>query len=199
MAVGEVAIANIALDMLQETPLGSFEEASSAARWFKRNYDPARDQMLRIHPWNFAMRRASLPAASPAPAFEWSAAYDLPSSPWCLRLMPLTDDGKATGRMVPYSIEGRQVLCNMSAPLKVRYIARVDEAEFDAAFVQAFAAMLAARAAHWITGKASMVDRLDKVAREAMEMARLIDGFEEGPTFPDQNDWLDGRQLGVRY
>jgi hypothetical protein len=199
MAVGEVAIANIALDMLQEVPLGSFEEASATARWFKRNYGPAKDHLLRIHPWNFAMRRATLPAATPAPAFEWDAAYDLPSSPWCLRLMPITDDGKASGRMQPYSIEGRQVLCNMKAPLKIRFIARVGEAEFDSAFVQAFAAMLAARAAHWITGKASMSERLERAAATALETARLIDGFEEGPTFPDQNDWLDGRQLGVRY
>lgn len=194
----EVSIWNIALDMLSEAPLATSSDERAVARWFGRNYEPIRDHVISLHPWNFATRRASLPAASPAPSFDWSYAYNLPASPWCLRVLPITDTGATNGRHQRYVIEGRQILTNMTAPLKIRYLARVtDTSEFPPYFVQALAATLAYRATHFITQKASLAERMKVEARDAMLIAQSLDGMEGGVETAEGESWIDGRVTGV--
>jgi hypothetical protein len=116
----------------------------------------------------------------------------------CLRLLPPSQDGAFEGRAVAYAQEGRTVLSDTSAPVRVRYVARIeDPAEYDALFTQALAQMLAAKAAHWITHKASYADRLMQLARETLLNAQLIDALETYPERAEDEAWIDGRFTGV--
>ena len=190
------AIMNMAMDLLDEEPIVSPTDNRKAARFLNRNYEAVRDALLRRHPWNFAMTRASLPAEVTAPAFEWSYSYVLP--PDCLRVLPLTTDGTANGYPRSHIVEGRRILTSQSGPLKFRYIRQVtDENEFDAMFVQALAGTLAYRGAMLITGKQSYAAAAQQFAAQAVQDAQMVDALEGTPEEPLGDDWVNGRSTGV--
>jgi hypothetical protein len=191
-----VAIMNMALDLLEEEPILTAEDDRTAVRWMNRNYPSIRDGLLRQHPWNFATRRASLPLVSDAPAFGWSRQYELPAD--CLRILPLTG-GLINGADVPYRIEGRRVLSNSAAPVAIVYVARVEsESEMDPMFVRALATSVAAEAASYIAGKASLAELLTKKAENLVLRAQMVDALEGSAGEASGDDWITGR-LGYVY
>jgi hypothetical protein len=191
-------ICNMALDMLREAPISSVDDGSLEADWFKRNYAQVRDASLIEHPWNFAIRRHSLPASASAPAFDWLHAYDLPTD--CLRVLPLRAGGRYESAMIPHEVElsadgtHRQILTNAAAPLKIRAIMRVtNEDLFTATFVEVFASGMACKLAHWITGKQSMVQALQSIHDNAMRDAKRVDGQEGTLETPYADDVIAAR------
>ena len=150
--LSEIAIYNMALDLLDEEVATSPDDNRAVVRWLKRNFAPTRDALLVRHPWNFAIARASLPALDTPPAYGWSRGYAEPAD--CLRLLPLSQGGALNGAPIPYEAEGGVILTNAAAPLLARYIRRVENpALFDPLFGEALAAMLASKMAEWLRGK----------------------------------------------
>lgn len=187
---------NMALDLLEETPMISAEDSRPAVRFMRRNYGPTRDALLRRHPWNFALRRVLLPALADAPAFGWKRAFQLPGD--CLRILPLADLGDFNGRYVPFVLEGKQILTNAGAPLRIQYIAQIeDDTTFDAQFTEVLSLALAVKGASLITGKQSYAERLLSMQNAAMSAAQLTDALEGTPENPSDDDWVDGRFTGV--
>lgn len=188
----ETAIFNMVLDRLaEESVLGTTDE-KAVARWLGRNYPVQRDVLLQKHPWNFALKRVALATDVATPAFEWSYQYTIPSD--CIRVLPITSDGQRNSPQIPYIVEGMKILTNKSAPLPVRYISRVDNpAYFTPVFANLLAQILAANAAHWVTGKANftkiLMDSLPGMTAEA----QLLDGLEGLPEEPDDNDIINVR------
>ena len=186
-----VEIMNMALDLLKEEPILSETDNRAPVRWMRRNYAPTRDALIRKHPWNCAKARAILPAMTEAPAFGWAFFYQIPDD--CLRVLPLADLGKFNGVPVPFEVEARRILTSAKAPLKVIYLRVIERDDMDALFVQALAATLAAKAAHFITGKQSMTDRAGQIAREAVLEAQMVDGLEGTPENIWAGDWESAR------
>jgi hypothetical protein len=191
-------ICNMAMDMLREAPISSMDDGTPEADWFKRNYAQTRDAALIKHPWNFAVRRYSLPMSAEVPAFGWRHAYDLATD--CLRVLPLRAGGNYEGAMIPHEVElsaagtHRQILTDAVAPLKVRGIVRVtNEDLFAPTFVEVLAAALALKAAHWITGKQSMVQAMQASLGDAMRDATRIDGLEGTLESPYADDVIAAR------
>ena len=118
----ETQIFNAVLDRLSEESVLSTGDEKAVARWLNRNYPLQRDVLLQRHTWNFATARRSLAADTKKPDFEWSFQYLLPED--CLRVLPVTMDGKRNSPPIPYIVEGTYILTNKSAPLLVRYIFR---------------------------------------------------------------------------
>lgn len=192
MAASEVAIYNMAFDLLQEEEAISPSDDRAVVRWMNRNYAPVRDAVLRRHPWNFALERASLAELGTAPAFGWNHAYQLPAD--CLRILPLTYDGALNGASLSYEVEGRKILTDEIAPLKIRYIKRVtDTTQFDPLFDQLLAAELALRASNWISGKQSYTEQIREAVRQANSMATLVDALEGTPPETEDNALIDVR------
>lgn len=186
-----VAIMNMALDLLEEEPILTAEDDRAAVRWMNRNFASIRDALLRQHPWNFATTRASLPLMEEAPAFGWSRQYALP--PDYLRILPLTG-GYVNGRDIPFRLEGRRLLTNAGAPVSIGYIRRVEnENDMDPMFVRALATTVAASAASFITGKATMKESLAKEAQDLVLRAQMVDAQEGTPATASGDDWLTGR------
>ena len=121
----ETQIFNAVLDRLSEESILSTTDEKAVARWLNRNYPLQRDVLLQRHPWNFATARLQLAASLTKPAFEWSFKYLLPED--CLRVMPVTADGKRNSPPIPYVVEGIYIMTNKSPPLNVRYIFRQDQ------------------------------------------------------------------------
>lgn len=188
----EIAIYNMALDLLEEEAAVDPQDDRAPVRWLNRNYAPTRDSLLRQHPWNFAIRRIALPELQDRPAFGWRHQYQMPAD--TLRILPITDSGEFNGRPVPHVIEGLRILTNQPLTLKARYVRRVENtANFDPIFVELLATTLAMKMAHWMTGKRTLMETLTMMLREINENARLLDALEGTPEAVADNDWIDAR------
>ena len=186
----DVRIANRALSKLGDKTIVSLTEDTNPARAINECYVIVRQNEIRRHPWHFAKRRAQLAASAEAPAFDFQYAYPLPAD--CLRvLMPHPDSASVQydGR-VDWKVEGRSILSNQAGPLKVAYLADVtDPEQFDAAFVDTFAARLAVEVALRLTGSAEKKQRATEEYRMSLLEARRVNAFEQFSIDRPMGDW----------
>jgi hypothetical protein len=78
----EVQVANLALSHLgDDATVSSLDppEGSAQAAQAALFYPIARDALIEMYPWNFAMRRATLALLDENPNSQWAYAYALPS------------------------------------------------------------------------------------------------------------------------
>jgi hypothetical protein len=105
----DVDIVNAALIRLGERTIASLAEPVKPAQLAGALFADLRDTLLREHPWNFALTRASLVLPAPA-AGRFSGAWLLPDGagalPRCLRLLAVEDSG---GRYLDHKVDGRFV------------------------------------------------------------------------------------------
>ena len=183
MAATFVSISNRALTLLGAQPITSLEDDTKEARAANRMYLQSRDQVLRGHPWNFAMKRAALAANTTAPVFEYTNAYDWPAD--CLRIVEVDTTEK-------WIIEGRQIVTDDGAPLNIVYVSQVtDPTKFDALFVETYALRLAADIAYDITASQTVMSNMEELYARKLPEARLIDAQEAQPEA--ENSWLESR------
>lgn len=188
----EVSIVNRALRMLRVEPIAALDENSATAAWARDVYPDARDALLQEYPWNFAMRRAALPAATTAPAFGFERAFPLPETPEkCLRVWKL--EGEPDIQMV-WKVEGRLLLADEAAPLQIHFIAKVtDTGLYPPLFVDALAACLAAEGAYHFTASTSREAQLAELRRQKVATAKQMDALEGTAEDLVANEWLGAR------
>ena len=170
-------VANLALAMVgAERVVSLSTDESKPSRLCNEFLPQVRDGCLVSHPWNFAIRRASLPASPTAPAFDFTQAYQVPSD--CLRVLRID----STDPHEPFAREGGRILCNVAAPLKILYIARITEAgAWPALFADLVSARLAERLAVPLSADKAARNAIAELAERAMARARGIDAAEGTP------------------
>ncbi|WP_368913497.1 hypothetical protein [Mixta calida] len=172
-----ISICSNALLALGQHPINSFDEATDHARLCANIYPTVRDDLLRRHPWNCAIKRVVLSPVSDSPTFEYRFQFALPGD--TIRVLSVGDgDGSYE---TPYRTEGNRLLANVDA-LHLRYVFRNDdESTWDAALVNLAEATMAARLAYAVTGSASLRDSLTQEAAYLLRQAKAIDGQEDPP------------------
>ena len=70
-----VDICNEAMDLLGAATITSLDENSKEAKLCNRRFTTVRDQVLRSHPWNSAIRRATLAKDSATPASDLPISF----------------------------------------------------------------------------------------------------------------------------
>lgn len=131
--------------------------------------------------------------------FGWDYRYPQPDD--CIRILPLTADGEFEGRPIKHVVEKGYVLCDQGTSIKVRYIQTFSDASrFDPLFVEALAARMATKMAHWLTGKASMIPAASAAYNTAVEKATMANALEGSQERPADEEPIDARYdaLGVR-
>lgn len=197
MATSETEICNIALGEIGHQRIMSLDDPTPQARYLKTFYAPTRDELLRLHPWNFATTRATLSRPTPAPAFGWRYAYGLPSD--FIRLRQL-NKFEAWEPATTHEIESGALLTD-EEEAHVRYIFRQEDvAKFDPLFVRALAIALAAQVAKPITGDEDMATMLTRrLETIALPRAKQADAQEDRsrkkPWFV--NSWLVRSRYGA--
>jgi hypothetical protein len=184
----DVSICNAALQLLGDKVIASLSENTSRATLCNSLYTQARADILRAHPWNCLVTRATLaPTTDTAPG-GWGYVFNLPGD-WLRTLNVGEEDG------VPedYVMEGRKIFAN-SATLYLRYLANKSEGNWDAHLVDVLTKRMAADLAYPITKSASMVELREKKLAQAMQQAKSVDGQENPP-----EDWGDSPLISVRY
>lgn len=173
----KIQVWNMALDILKEQPLASTADTDAPALWLSRNYDQQRDFLMENMLWKFALTRAQIAAEATAPSWGWTYQYILPTD--CMRIIPPTYNGIWMGTPLPYETENGLLLMNQPGPLKLRYIQRItNEGLFTNGFVEVLSLRLARKLAHWMTGKASMMETINNQLKEALEIVNVTEAVQ---------------------
>lgn len=181
----DVQICNRALIRLGADTITALSEDSKEGRLCNILFDQVRQALLRSHPWNFAIARATLAASVTAPAFEFTYSYPLPSD--CLRVWQLYNSNE------DYKIEGKNLLTN-AATVQIVYIKDVtDTSEFDSLFSTILSLRIGMELAYNITSNASISTALTDEYLKLRREAKLFDGQEGSAPKWDDGDWLDSR------
>lgn len=188
----QTEIINRAIYKLKDARISGPDDTGSTAIIMTEVFSTVRDATLREHPWNFAVHRASLAAGAATPEFDWAYQYALPNSPYCLRLLQVGPKDEPIG----HEVEGRKILTDGGAPLKIRFIKRVtDPDEFDASFVEALAARLAHETAGSIADTSQIqIDKLWDRYQDLLPVARSMDALEGTPRAFFRSKLLASRQ-----
>lgn len=170
-----VSICSNALLMLGAQTINSLSETSDRAQLCANIYPQARDNVLRSHFWNCAIKRISIAPDADAPAYDYANQFTLPND-W-LRTVSVGQ----YGREADYKTEGRKILCDES-PLLLRYVFRnTDERTWDAGLVDVMTLAVAADIAYATTGSASMAQLMQQNFAQALRQAKAIDGQDDPP------------------
>ena len=179
MSASETTICNQALGKLGVPRIIDLDEESTAARACRLHYAETRDEVLRHHRWNFAIRRKELTRLAENPEFGWPYQFELPTD--CLRIFEVNgwDVARREGF---WEVEGRVLLTRVNVA-KARYISRIEDCNlFDSLFVEALALRLAGKLALPITGSADMSEKfLTEYEKVTSGRARRTDAFESRP------------------
>jgi len=186
----EVSICANALRRLGDSPIVSLTDDTESARLCNAFYSEARDEVLRSHPWNFAITRQQLSQLSTTPLYQYSYQYALPTDPFCLRVLEM-EYSDYVFKIEHLAGTGR-VLLTDEGTAKIIYIARVtDTAQFDSLFIDTLTAKLSVDLAYPVTGSVQLQQNMQKLFESKLREARSVDGQEGfiddlvSPTFTD--------------
>lgn len=183
----QVAVVNTALIMIGSDEIIDIDEDSTPARKAKALWAGTRDAVMRTHPWKCCLARASLAMATATPAWGYSYQFQLPTDPYCLRVLRMQDLGQT------YTVNGRMLLTDWSEA-NILYIARVtDVASWDALLKETIAARLAADLAYPIAGSSKLADSMLALYERKLREARSINAMEGTPDEFEVSEWVDSR------
>lgn len=191
MAVTTTQVCNLALMKLGQEAISIISDTTDkAAVMCNTIFALLRDEMLRQHPWNFAMSRAQLTASVvDAPDFEFSYFYALPDD--FLRLLRLYND------RTRFQIEGTNILTD-SDTVDILYIAQMeDPTDWDPLFREAFATRLAAEISFGLTGSATLQQSLMSDYMDKLQKAKTVDAQENYSDGFVVDDLTRSRSMGV--
>lgn len=209
IVTSQVRIANRALIFLGTVErISSFQDGSALAEQIRDLWHETRRELINLHPWNFAIRRAILNRQG-APLFGWASRHQLPAD--ILRWLPwsIGDENYFEGEE-----EDGYLLSNELGPVSIRYLRDVtDDTKWPPHFQMLMAYKLAADLAESATQIAGNVEEA-RVRYEGQDgrggylaEARRLDGLASGHRRNDgariSSRWLDGyggsrRAPGVR-
>jgi len=187
----KIEICNKALQKIGARAINSLNEDSKNARAVTLAYESAKLAELRDHDWSFAIARAQLAASVTTPAFGYEAAYPLPSD--FVRLVdPDLSDNSAD---LDWQIESGSILTNDEAPLNVRYVKNVSNAnEFDVLFVDVLATRIAIEICEEITQSNTKLENLSALYEKSLAKAKKANGFERRRQKAPTDPWITSRE-----
>jgi hypothetical protein len=193
-----VDICNEAMDLLGAATITSLTENSKEARLCNRRFETVRDSVLRSHPWNVAVTRASLAQDSVGPAFGFIYQYTLPTNPYCLRLLSfwnsnVNNEVAAYDSQVMYKVEGRKILSNEDT-CNIVYVGRIEDTEsYDSMLSSTIASALAAETAYAVTGSSNIAQLMEQRYQNKLREARSADATEGMPDKIMADDFINVR------
>jgi hypothetical protein len=190
----EVDICNRALQKLGASRIISRTDNTKEARACNFAFDIVRDSELRIHNWNFAVKRVVLAEDTSTPDFGYGHQFQLPSD-WLRNYMSSDSTQGSSGDVKPsWKTEGKKILTDDGGSFNLKYIARVeDTTQFDSLFVESLAAKMAYELAEELTQsntkKAAALEDYNRTIREAKRIDAIEDPSDEIP----EDSWITAR------
>ncbi|CAI8724706.1 hypothetical protein [Pseudomonas sp. IT-P4] len=172
-----VSICSNALLMLGSQTINDFADQMNLdrAKLCANLYPTIRDDMLRQHPWNCAIKRVVLAPDAVAPAFGYQQSFELPAD--FLRVLEVG----SSDVQIDYLVEGRAIQANTTV-LELRYVFRNEvESTWDASLVSLVTLAMAAALAYPITQSSALQQSVEQKLEMALRKARAVDGQEDPP------------------
>lgn len=188
-------IANRALSRLSQSQITSIDDPYVVEGIVRTHFVPLRQEMLRSHPWNFAIRREPLARTVNAPRF--GPLYEFLLPPNYLMTVAAFIDMEAIVKIDRYSIENNLFLGSMETANLLYVEDKEDPTDWDPSFTEAFVVMLASRMCVQIKGDAQFAMNLLQEAKQ-MEIpeamlynAREDTSNENSPVY----DFINGADI----
>lgn len=193
MATSAVDICNSALYKIGAARISSLTESSKAARILNDQYDRLRKEVLRAHPWNFAITWIELGLSANTPVSDdYANEFLLPSD--CLRVLE-TNLASDLDWEVGNNIDGNKVIFCNDVSLKIKYIKDVtNTTRFAPDFEEALAFRIAADIAYSIVQSQSVQQSMFKFYQFSIGQARSFDAQEKGQDFIIADQFTDIRK-----
>lgn len=155
----------------------------------------ARDDLLRSHPWNFAVQRAILAQSSVTPTSGFDYQYPLPSG-W-LRTLGVWDNDAEAGTL-PYREENSStdgnVIVTDASDVYLKYVAQITDANIMTAdFRECLACKLAVDAAIGIANSNTMRELMMVDLDSKMMQAKSTDSLGDRPGRLSRGTWVSRR------
>jgi hypothetical protein len=218
---GEVSLMNRALRVFAGSRVISPDDSTAEAAHCKAAWDEARDTVLAVYPWGFAVKWARLaknadagglgPARTQgdtggtaphpqqgAPAFGFKNSYALPAD--FLYLLDIRAEDDLTAQPERHCIaagpDGKAVVYADADQALARYVFRHEHcALWPEHFCEAFALRLAAAVAPYLVQDAGIGVKLREMYQQALAFAMTADAKQDfAPSVKEPCDYIDGRQ-----
>lgn len=189
-----VAICNMSLALLRQEPISNLTDPSTKQeKLCALFYEQTRQETLRKHTWNFAIKRAMIAASATVPAFGFSTKFVLPND--YVRLVGISDDEID----YPYEIENHELLIDYeSTALPLRYIYDHSQINrWDPLFTKCFVLELAIVMGPQATGSLTVSEKLQGMLDSVAPDAYAVDGQERPPKRIQRSRALQARR-GLR-
>lgn len=194
-----IQVANRALTKLGAARIISLDDDNKQARAVVSCFEDLRDDELRAHRWQFAMKRTELAALAETPVFGYQYQYALP--PDFLRIDMVDDrypaavmDNYIDAEYLEWTIEGNVILTDIGAPLKLRYISQVTEPNsWDSNFREALASRIAMEICEELTQSDTKKQSASSDYKRAINQAVRIGAIEKPSVMPPDNQWIISR------
>ena len=178
-------ICNFALAHVGSKSIISLNDEDKRARLCKQLYPLFRDEMLRGHPWNFAIGEAHLAELTAKPKFGFTRIFALPAD--FLRLVNLQN------RYIDYRLEGGYLHSNEKTVM-IKYVQRCEDSErFDPSFTLALSFKIAASLALSLADDNNLHNLMGDRHKDTLANARSMDAQENPATVIHADEWLDSR------
>lgn len=191
----EIDLANIGLTMLGEAPILSIDNETPVQQACNILWPTAvRDFVLSEHPWNGALKMASLSQLAGTPLFDWTYQYVLPSD--CLRVMRTDSDG-TSWRVGIGSDDTTKVLLYNYSTCKIEYLFRQTNVNYYSPSLQtAMGARFAMMLSTVLTAHRGKLEDMSKAYLHFLGIAKASDGQESSPIALESTTLTDDVRLG---
>ena len=174
--MSKTSVANEALILLGNTTLSDIDsDTNTEAKVATLAFNSTRKDLLRLHPWNFAIKRISIAASATDPVFRYDKAYPVPGD--FLRCI-------VVDQVLDWKLEvnnnALSILCDASSPIKLKYVADItDDTKWDASFHKCFVYKLAADMSYALIPDENLRKGIWNTYLIQLDIARSIDGQED--------------------
>ncbi|MBF0589013.1 MAG: hypothetical protein HQL53_07800 [Magnetococcales bacterium] len=197
MTISEVEICNMALGHLGVGEISALTEASAAGKVCNALYSRTRDELLRLHPWNFAQKTDTLALLSGESATGWSYVYAWPAHAVSANEIVQSDrSADPIQYEVLLSSDGTgRIIATDQDSAALRYTYQVTDPNlFDALFVDALSWRLATKIGLRLkTAKSAVLNAVNKSHEIAMAFAMGVDSNERKPNDPAESSFVLAR------
>lgn len=170
--VTKVTICSDAALLVGSPPISDLTDDTTEARLTSNLFEMVRDELLRYHPWSFAVKRVELSPISTPPPYGFKYIFNCPFD--MLRLLSID----STEICTDFALENRKILTNISS-VKLRYVYRnEDAASWAPDFVSIVTYELASQIAYPIAKSDALRQTLAQQAQYKLMLAKANNGME---------------------
>lgn len=181
-----VEICNVALTRIDRKRITDLLDGSTSANDCSALFTPTRQELLRIHDWNFARARQKLARLSAAPEYEYDHAYQLPTDWLVTRGVHEDENGVSTPR---YRIEGQTILSSATDI----YLTYTRDLTDPAAMPSDFRSLFSYRLAEQLAKTSTVREEMGQDALRHEKRARSVDSIEDDAEDLPAGGWVTGR------